>query len=179
MSHFIVTVALKPGDPTLLADLNTALDPYDENKEVEPYVAHTPADMLADERYQNQIAKDSRITATDWYGGELDDQGNVLSTYNPKSKWDWWEIGGRWDGFLTLKDGTTVNHAAIAELAPESIQTPFAYVDLDGEWHEKGQMGWFGMARNEAEEEVWTKEYLDWIQGLPKDTVLVAVDCHI
>lgn len=24
--------------------------------------------------------------------------------YNPNAKWDWWEIGGRWSGFLNLKE---------------------------------------------------------------------------
>src|SRR5439155_2088993 len=22
------------------------------------------------------------------------------TTYNPKSKWDWWVVGGRWDGYF-------------------------------------------------------------------------------
>jgi len=26
--------------------------------------------------------------------------GKVMSNYNPKSQWDWWEIGGRWTGAL-------------------------------------------------------------------------------
>lgn len=33
------------------------------------------------------------------------DDGGIYewSTYNPKSKWDWWEIGGRWRGYFKLK----------------------------------------------------------------------------
>lgn len=27
-----------------------------------------------------------------------------MSTYNPKSKWDWYQIGGRWAGLLLLKE---------------------------------------------------------------------------
>lgn len=27
--------------------------------------------------------------------------GVIASSYNPDSKWDWWQIGGRWTGFLT------------------------------------------------------------------------------
>ena len=30
--------------------------------------------------------------------------GSIKSTYNPDSKWDWWEIGGRWAGLLYVKD---------------------------------------------------------------------------
>jgi hypothetical protein len=26
--------------------------------------------------------------------------GRVMSTYNPKSKWDWYSIGGRWNGYF-------------------------------------------------------------------------------
>lgn len=26
--------------------------------------------------------------------------GRVMSTYNPESRWDWWTIGGRWNGYF-------------------------------------------------------------------------------
>lgn len=32
--------------------------------------------------------------------------GSVRSTYNPDSKWDWYQIGGRWAGLFTVKKGT-------------------------------------------------------------------------
>lgn len=33
---------------------------------------------------------------------EIDGNGGALSTYNPKSQWDWYQIGGRADGFLRV-----------------------------------------------------------------------------
>lgn len=36
---------------------------------------------------------------------DLDEDGNLLSTCNPNSKWDWYEVGGRWHGMLLLKPG--------------------------------------------------------------------------
>ena len=36
----------------------------------------------------------------DW-GYQVDDEGNLLSTYNPDSKWDWYSIGGRWGGVVS------------------------------------------------------------------------------
>ena len=30
--------------------------------------------------------------------------GDIYSTYNPDSKWDWWSIGGRWGCMLLVKD---------------------------------------------------------------------------
>lgn len=41
--------------------------------------------------------------AHDWYN--FDEQDNQITTYNPKSKWDWYSLGGRWEGTLKLKDG--------------------------------------------------------------------------
>lgn len=44
-----------------------------------------------------------------YYGNSLDADGNYLSTYNPNSKWDWYEVGGRWGGSLKLKNGGTTD----------------------------------------------------------------------
>lgn len=41
--------------------------------------------------------------AKEW-GYEIDDEGNLLSTYNPDSKWDWYVEGGRWGAWLLLKE---------------------------------------------------------------------------
>lgn len=32
---------------------------------------------------------------------ECKGRGTVVSTYNPKSKWNWWVVGGRWAGEIT------------------------------------------------------------------------------
>lgn len=35
----------------------------------------------------------------------INSDGSVNGYYNPNSKWDWYEIGGRWQGMLLLKPG--------------------------------------------------------------------------
>lgn len=30
--------------------------------------------------------------------------GSLRSTYNPQSKWDWWQVGGRWAGYLHVRN---------------------------------------------------------------------------
>lgn len=45
-----------------------------------------------------------------------DENGNELSTYNPNSKWDWYSIGGRWDGYFLNKEGNTTNVEKISEV---------------------------------------------------------------
>lgn len=42
---------------------------------------------------------------------DIDEEGNVWSTYNPNSKWDWYVEGGRWAGMLITKDGNRVDSA--------------------------------------------------------------------
>ena len=41
-----------------------------------------------------------------WFDKDMiDEEGNLLSTYNPNSKWDWYSIGGRYPGMLKAKNG--------------------------------------------------------------------------
>lgn len=159
----------------------------------------------------------------------IDEADNIWSTYNPKSKWDWWVIGGRWDGSLPLKDGTYENIAKVgdvdfgidfdieAAMKDEAIVktynklitdgdylykaeyfkaiyptleqyvrtqkrfSTFAIIDSEGNWHEKGRMGWFGMSSETPEEAIsWENGYYDnYIKDIPEDYYIVIVDCHI
>ena len=45
------------------------------------------------------------------YRSELNENGDLISTYNPNSKWDWYDIGGRWKGQLRMKYGLPVDSA--------------------------------------------------------------------
>lgn len=122
MSHFSVAVFTdgKKSVEELLA-------PYDENIEVTPYVKLTRQQMIekALERkkdYEQRARSGKEIT--DWmkeyinantdeelYQCEFDsdcsydENGNQLSTYNPDSKWDYWIVGGRWNGKLKAING--------------------------------------------------------------------------
>lgn len=39
-------------------------------------------------------------------GLEKNEDGSWYRKTNPNAQWDWWVIGGRWTGFLKLKEGT-------------------------------------------------------------------------
>lgn len=59
------------------------------------------------------------------------------------------------------------------------VARPYAFVTPDGEWHEQGQMGWFGISTDTQESiaqnaDDWQEAIQDY-QGL----YLVYVDCHI
>lgn len=107
----------------------------------------------------------------------IDSNGNLLSTYNPDSKWDWYSFGGRWSGYLKLKNGEEVDDALVEEVV--FGDAPFAFVDTSGGWHERGEMGWFGISTNDKEDDVWEKEFKDYVQSISGETCVSVVDCHI
>ena len=109
--------------------------------------------------------------------------GQHETEYNPKSKWDWHTLGGRWNGMLSrfLKTGAPKpDNANIVPLAHIDIENPdfgvFAVVTPDGEWHEQAEMLWFGMTTNDNDA---------WEQDMPvllkqhEDCIGLLVDCHI
>lgn len=58
-----------------------------------------------------------------------------------------------------------------------AIQT-FAIVK-DGQWYERGSMGWFGRVADEKDPDMWDREFATLLDGLPPETWLAVVDCHI
>lgn len=123
------------------------------------------------------------------WGYELDEDENLISTYNPNSKWDWYCVGGRWNGFLVLKerkeDGSIieVNEAYFNEIdwdyMKEWNRIPFCFVNEDGEWYEKGEMGWFAITTNEMEEDTWQATFEEYINTVEDNCLVTVVDFHI
>ena len=143
------------------------------------------------EHYQSIVDKglfisyeDAWKEAKDW-GYEIDENENLLSTYNPDSKWDWYSVGGRWGGFLHYKDADPgfeeTNVAYIHELDMNYLleHIPFCFVTEDGEWIEKGEMGWWCSVSNEKSEETWKQQFTDYVKSLDANCLVTAVDFHI
>lgn len=49
----------------------------------------------------------------------------------------------------------------------------------DRQWHACGEMGWFGMSRDDIDQKSWADQQLEVIRGLPDEATLTVVDCHI
>lgn len=109
MSHFVVIVI---GD-----DYEGQLAPYDENTEVPPYRKYADSDDLAWYKRvfveNNDGAEPESLEAlaawlSDRWGEKFlfEPQGGIyqMTTYNPKSKWDWYTMGGRWSGYFMVKE---------------------------------------------------------------------------
>jgi hypothetical protein len=116
MSHF-TTLVIGEEPETLLA-------PFDENTEVEPYRDYLSEDKPADHWLFKILVEEHGLDPEGgWgpfveahnkrYGGDGDrleydaekDRAYSMSTYNPKSKWDWHSLGGRWTGYFKLREG--------------------------------------------------------------------------
>ena len=113
-----------------------------------------------------------------WYE-DIDEEGNLYSTYNPKSKWDWYSIGGRWNNILITKEGTETNEDYANQIDWNKTATPFAFVTPIGVWHEKGEMGWWAMVSNEKDKNDWETEFKKFLDTLDDDVTVTLIDCHI
>lgn len=226
MSHFPCLVIHKNIDD----NLEDILEPYYEGLEVEPYVVNTKEKFLPEYIENNKIENPEEITDEDLlddlgFHYSIDEDGNILTTYNPNNKWDWWTVGGRWDNYLVRQDGTHTNEALIKELTfaqnpsekyrlkkeyeelvsgqkENAIYNARYYEDVygdadtfaaffapnvfravvtpDGEWHEVGEMFWFGLSSESAEDmRKWVKRYYsDFIEPY-MDYYATVVDMHI
>lgn len=216
------------------------------------------------------------------YGYAVMDGDTIIKAVNrtnPNKKWDWWVVGGRWQGMLLLKpgrdgesgraglmgsrhpnggvdqalkgdvdfdkmrdqageragakhdqmaaiiDGRTwdawkdvaernggYNDAARAEYNAQPViaaykasehYSPFGTFDdfrvtreeyvqaardgaittfavlKDGQWYQRGEMGWWGTVSDRKDDDAWDREFTALLDGLPDDTLLTVVDCHI
>lgn len=290
MSHFTVMV--------IGSNPEEQLAPYDENIKLETPVV---TGEVSDEEKNSMIdyykkTKNGGLDLPfdelyaekgyDWNGNRFekrDDKWVEILTYNPKSKWDWYQLGGRWSNFLKLKEGTTGTHGEKSWMNEDTSkpgycdQTIKGNIDVEGmrneagekagkyydevmeyikdtpphikwkdfikrvenneilidqartdynaqprivavstkklgwmvnvdefdvtkeeyiqdarntvlstyailkngEWFQKGKMGWWGMSSDEMTQSEWNTKVAQMFDELPEDTLISIVDCHI
>lgn len=90
-----------------------------------------------------------------------------------EKKDDFWNFYKK--GYYTERYGSKEDYAK-----EQAEFGTFALVDLDGKWHEKGDMGWFGISDDTKGS---SKTFMDLlnqkIADADPDTYLTIVDCHI
>lgn len=206
MSHFAVYVVVPKEDMLNMEDyIENILAPYWEELEVKPYISEkkeeieakfeeikkqineTDLDKLPDYLRPYKREKDiNKMSIKEfcksWYGEEMDKAGNTLTTYNPNSKWDWFEIGGRFEKRF-IENGIPSDKIQIKELIDTTTNkdfknlVPFAFVNREGKWFEQGNMGWFGISSNEKD--IWIDEFKELLLNENPEDYLIIVDCHI
>lgn len=65
--------------------------------------------------------------------------------------------------------------------ARDGAITAFAVLDSTRSpaWQERGEMGWFGAVANEKDKSEWDRQFNEYFDSLPDDTLITIVDCHI
>lgn len=213
----------QPADPdtgertSLREYLEDLLEPFDEGARVEPYLKEVSwfysRQRLADaglltiaegdpgfiEAYVQAYNADPASWLAD--GKPLvatAGKAYEWSTYNPKSKWDWWVIGGRWSGSMpSAGDGPYVETGAgnsihvrdlLANLDSPDFSldedggaaglVTFAVLTPAGMWHERGEMGWWAAVRDPKAAQDWLAEYRAVLEA-HQDCLAVLLDLHI
>ena len=166
------------------ADRQRMVDFYNEHTTGRHYALRTFDELYAEKGYDWNINR--------WRKGE-DGVWREFSTYNPDSKWDWYEVGGRWAGQIQVKDGVDAEPVhfswgwdeeekrKVRDARPRrtdmarkgdivNLDTLSAWSVLkDGEWHEaEWREGFDGCLKAS-----------DFLEGVSDDTFITCVDYHI
>ena len=209
MSHYTVGIII-PSDQLddINSFVEAQMAPYDESIKVAPYVCYSleqaQLDLEREIRHFTQIIEkqhpaynlDRCQEALDELRHSTPEQKyrdyvrcherfnsrqEPLSTYNPAGKWDWFSIGGRWNGWLHDRDpkhASITDNLATIEQVIERKKFSFAIITPDGVWHEQGRMGWWGAVIDGKETADWHTEAEAILRNYA-DHSLVLVDAHV
>lgn len=116
MSHFAVMV--------VGSNVEAALAPFEEHAKEYIYPPRESGEELR-AKYEERFDKTASFES--WMRDEYDyrlnaETGKYMTTRNPRAKWDWWVVGGRWARILTTKDGVECNSARVGELDFEAMR---------------------------------------------------------
>lgn len=157
--HCPVLVIAKPDD-----NLEDLMYPFYEGAEVEPYISKTKDELIQEAKsrvdwLKGALKDDPKAKVSDFDKGLLnakddeslyeayreddfynyDDEGNLVSTYNPYSKWDWYEEGGRYSDALKFKSGNRGYQCLFKDLDADDDDE--AYYSAMNWWYEKIESG--------------------------------------
>ena len=172
-----------------------ALAPFAEYLKVERYKAYLePSEVTSMAGHFGLSAQDLPALAAklrEWHGAEGGIEGDrlfVWSTENPRSKYDWYQVGGRFAGFLHLREPLPaswwqrllgkgpIDRASRALKhqvdAGAVLADPPAALLVDGVWHE------CPLTTDEGRLSAWKSEFAALFEDVPSDSVLTVVDIH-
>ncbi len=182
--HYSTFVIIGEGDPEAL--VAEALEPFDEDLQVPPYRRYFDRHEVSDMARHYGIDKRNLHALVDkmkdWSGCEGGADGHRLyrlTTCNPSGYWDWYEIGGRWDGYIKGSRRNVISARALSKSPRLKDRLPYYVLKPDGKWleHERffpeGLMGCF--------ERKPDKKWLRDVRGALEryiDSRVVCVDIH-
>lgn len=105
--------------------------------------------------------------------------GEVTSTYNPQSEYDYFLIGGRWNNVLPNNSNfIKVKEFLLLKDTDFEKKLPFALIESNGDWNKSVDIGWFGVSSNDKEQNQWSQEVRRILEN-NKEYMIAVIDCHI
>lgn len=153
-------------------EIDELLAPYNEGISVAPYVEFTKQEAIAYYRKHNSKEAEGLTdeecfqNMVSFYGYDedrVDEDGNLYTTYNPDSKWDWYSIGGRWGGSLRLKSSGEEDWGC------DSAKISDVDFTAGDESYQKCLDWWNEDVVGENIMSFYTREYLDQVKAAYKD----------
>ncbi len=181
--HYLTYVFI-PKDGDITCAVTEAMRPYGDGFAVKPWKRYLDASEIA------AMARHFKVRRTavrklaermhEWNGGSggVDRIGlyAVLSC-NRDAKWDWYEIGGRWDGpgrRIVVRARTLLHSPKLKALLPHDFLTP------DGQWHERARYvrtSWVAGRLVQKAKSRWLQEFKQALANYPRHRI-VCVDRH-
>ena len=193
MTHFVVLIIVPAhiyilGDDAVKFYITAIMTKYDENYEVAFHIYKTVEVVKKDyeefDKTYNSIKE--------FYGDnvKIDTDGNLLSTHNPNSLYDYWMVGGRWSClFLDIEgregdESVENNSISVKQLLANLEQNPQRYtfniiIDRTGKLHSSRNMGWWGSYEKTVGDDEWVATYKRVLENTEDGDHVVNLDCHI
>lgn len=181
--HFLTYVFI-PGHGDIEQAVAGALRPFSDDFPVKPWKRHLgPRETEAmAKHYRLPVAATHKLAQhmRDWCRAEggVDHEGLfAFMTCNPETRFDWYEIGGRWRGKLTNNVALCrelLRREDLSDLLPHDFLTP------DGVWHAKTRYepgDFFDGHIVEKSRSTWLKEFRSALTR-HRDSLVVCVDRH-
>lgn len=189
--HFLLLVLIPEGTKKAKAYIKNAMEPFCEELETKPYkefislkelkdCCSSSGIELADPKVDPEGSEVLSAIAA-YHGGKagFDKKENkhfYLSTYNPNGEWDWYRVGGRWDGWIVDNEQSSNNgfnfdkvhetiennSCTVKELTDDNIPNSIL---VDDKWYSRDN------SKN------WHKKVKKLFEEY-KNFLAVAVDCH-
>ena len=146
MTHYVGIV-----QTNTIEEVDNILAPYNENLEVPEYKIF-PSDeeiktflqYYSGNQFNQNLAYYVKLYGKNWDSWVLDEDLKPIkySIYNPKAKYDWYKVGGRWNDIV---QESTCLAKEIKGFFSEFDYLPSVYVNKEG-WFEEKKFGWFGIS---------------------------------
>jgi len=181
--HYLTCVFIGETN-SIEAAVDRALAPFDESRLVPPWKNHLHAGEIADMAANFGVPPDDLGTLAarmpEWAAcaGGIDRRGlYALRITNPRGRWDWYTIGGRWQRLPPgnrIRASELLHSPRLEELLPHDFVTP------DGRWHSRERPvrkpdGNLGFRRRRPA--LWLAEFRAALASHPEHLV-VFVDRH-